>query len=135
MTEHYAMRRELGAALDCALRAHGGLAAIQLDAHGRIQGVDAVFTIWTGFTAAGFARHRFADLAAAGARREIMSAFERALRDTGPIRADLTLIGKRGDEISGRAAIAPILSDFVARGAQLLWTRAHAIEPSRAKAV
>ena len=134
ITEQYALRREResGLALDNALRAHEDVAVIQLDAHGRIESVDAAFSSWSGFSAAELKGHRFADLIAASARRELMGAFERALREGAPSKAELTLIGKRGDEISGRAAIAPTLSDFVARGAQVVWARALAPELARA---
>jgi PAS domain S-box-containing protein len=134
ITEQFALRREreIGQALDSAVRAHEGVAVIQLDTHGRIDNVDAAFSAWSGFSAAELAGHRFADLTAAGGRRELMGAFERALRDSAPTRADLTLIAKRGDEIFGRAVIAPVLSDFVARGAQIVWARAFAKELARA---
>ncbi|HRP09906.1 MAG TPA: PAS domain-containing protein [Terricaulis sp.] len=134
VTEQYVLRREreTGLALDHAVRAHEGLAVVQLDAHARIETVDAAFTAWSGFAAGELRGHQLADLIAAGARRELMAAFERALREAAPMRVALTLIGKRGDEISGPAAIAPMLSDFVARGAQLVWTRAHTTELARA---
>ncbi len=134
MTEQFALRREreLGLALDSAVRAHGGLAVIQLNAHGRIESVDTAFTAWSGFTATELQGHRFADLITASGRRELMGAFERALREGAPASAEFTLIGKRGDEISGRAAIAPVLSDFVARGANIVWTRAATQERARA---
>jgi len=133
ITEHYALRREreTGLALDSAVRAHEGLAVLQLDAHARIESVDAAFTAWSGFTAAELRGHRLADLIAASARRELMGAFERALREGAPTRVAVTLIGKRGDEISGSAAIAPIMADFVARGAQLIWARTHTMELAR----
>lgn len=134
ITEQYALRREreIGQALDSAVRAHEGVAVIQLDAHGRIESVDAVFSAWSGFNAAELRGHRLADLIAAGARRELMGAFERALREAAPATADLVLIGKRGDEIGGRAVIAPLMSDFVARGAQMVWVRAFVQELARA---
>lgn len=134
LTEQYALRREreIGQALDSAVRAHEGVAVIQLDAHGRIESVDAAFSVWSGFSGAELQGHRLADLIAPSARRELMGAFERALRESAPTKAELTLIGKRGDEVRGRAVIAPLLSDFVARGAQVVWARAQATELARA---
>lgn len=134
LTEQYALRREreAGQAIDAAIRAHEQVAAIQLDAHGRVERVDSAFTIWSGFTSAELTGHRFADLIAAGGRRDLMSAFERAIREGAPVRVELLVIGKRGEEISGRAVIAPVLSDFVARGAHLLWTRESAPQLARA---
>jgi len=134
MTEQYVLRREreLGLALDSAVRAHEDLAVIQLNAHGRIETVDSAFTHWSGFTAAELQGHRFADLIAASGRRDLMSAFERALREGAAAGAEFTLIGKRGDEISGRASIAPVLSDFVARGANIIWIRTVLHERARA---
>lgn len=129
ITEQIALRREResGLALEHAVRAHERLAIIQLDAHSRIETVDAAFSAWSGFSAAELKGHRFADLIATRARRDLMAAFERALRESAAARAEIVLIGKRGDEISGRAAIAPMLSDFVARGAQIVWAREGAL--------
>ncbi len=134
VTEQYALRREreINQALDSAVRTHMDVALIRLDAHGRIEAVDAAFQSWSGFSAAELSGHRFADLIAAGGRREMMGAFERALREGGPTQAEFTLIGKRGEEIFGRAAIAPVLSDFVARGAALVWARGAVHELARA---
>lgn len=134
VTEQYALRRERESnqALDSAVRTHMDVALIRLDAHGRIEAVDAAFQGWSGFSATELTGHRFADLIAAGGRREMMGAFERALREGGATHAEFTLIGKRGEEIFGRAAIAPVLSDFVARGAALVWARGPAREMARA---
>lgn len=134
VTEQYALRREreIGLALDNAVRAHDSVAVIQLDAHGRIESVDGAFSTWSGFAATELRGHRLADLIAIGARRDLMGAFERALREGAPATAELTLIGKRGEEMSGRAVIAPLLSDFVARGAQVLWVRTFVQELARA---
>ncbi|HRE42952.1 MAG TPA: PAS domain-containing protein [Terricaulis sp.] len=134
ITEQYALRREreINQALDSAVRTHVDVSLIRLDAHGRIEAVDAAFQSWSGFSAAELTGHRFADLIAAGGRREMMGAFERALREGAPSHAEFTLLGKRGEEIFGRASIAPVLSDFAARGAALVWARAAARELARA---
>jgi PAS domain S-box-containing protein len=133
LTEQHALRREREAhrALDAALRGHDGIAALQLDAHGRIEAVADAFSAWSDFSCVELKGHRFADLISAGARRTFTIALEGVLRERKPARTEITLIGKRGDELRGSAAIAPILSDFVARGAQLVLTRtagAHTCE-------
>jgi len=125
-TEQHALRREREEtiALEAAVRQLDELALIKLDARGRIEDVDAAFCRWTGFARAELAGHRFADLAAIGARRELALALERVLREGAAAQIELTLLGKKGDEVSGRLGIAPISTDFVARGAQAAWTRA-----------
>lgn len=133
ITEQHALRREreTALALDQAIRAHEELSLVQLDAHGRVERVDATFSSWTGFSNDELGGHRFADLIAAAARRELASAFERAMREGMPTKVDLVLIAKRGESIMGRATLAPTLSDFVARGVQIVWTRAPAAELAR----
>ncbi len=133
MTEQHVLRREreVHAAIGAALRGHEEIAAVQLDAHGRIESVPEAFARWSGFSGAELAGHRFADLIAASDRRRFVTALEAVLSQRTPARTGFTLIGKRGDETIAAAAIAPILSDFVARGAQVVLTRVCASNLAR----
>lgn len=126
VTEKHAMRREREdmAALECAVRAHAGVSTIRLDARGRIESADESFCAWTGFWRDDLIGHRFADLAAGAARRELAGMLERVLRDNGPERLELTLLSKRGEDIRVQGAAAPILTDFIARGVRAILTLA-----------
>lgn len=125
-TEQHMLRRERegAAALERAAREHGAIASVRLDARGRIEEVGGAFTHWTGFAPGDVAGHRFADLTAGQGRRDLAGALERVLRDLAALHLELTLLGKRGEEIEAQLCLAPVTSDFVARGAQALITRA-----------
>jgi hypothetical protein len=47
---------------------------------------------------------------------------------------ELTLLGKRGDEIDGSLALSPILTDFAAHGAFALFVPASAAGDNQADA-
>ncbi|MBX3510725.1 MAG: PAS domain S-box protein [Hyphomonadaceae bacterium] len=122
-TEQVLMRRERedSVALKQAMAAHPALALIQLDARGRIESTSGAFECWTGFSKTEVTGHRLADLAAGGCRRELVTALERVLSERAATHIDLTVLGKRGEELEGRFAFAPVISDFVARGAYAVW--------------
>jgi PAS domain S-box-containing protein len=130
MTEQHVLRREREEmlALQTATSQHGQVALMTLDTHGRITSANATFCAWTGFSADDLVGHRLTDLSPIGARRDLSAIFERVMRESAPLQMQLTLLGKKGDEISGRVSIAPIQTDFVARGAQVLWTRLSSME-------
>lgn len=125
VTEQHVRRREREEmlAMQSAMRQHEHVSLITLDARARIENVDNAFSNWTGFTPDDLTGHRFTDLSPVGTRRELAEMVERVMRESRAMQMYLTLLGKRGDEICGRVAIAPIQTDFVARGAQVLWTR------------
>lgn len=123
VTEAYILRRSLeeGEAMQRAVRVHACASALKLDARARVETVDETFTAWSGFGEADLAGHRLLDLVAAGQRRECAEMIERVLREGQPRSMALTLLSKRGEEIEGVLALAPILTDFIAHGAFALF--------------
>lgn len=123
VTEQHVLRRRMeeGEALQQAVRLHGRAATIKLDARARIDAIDETFTSWTGFNAGDLSGHRVIDLVAASQRREAAEMIERVLRDGRGRALDITLLSKRGEEIEGSLALAPILTDFTAHGACALF--------------
>lgn len=130
VTENHALRRRMedGEALQQAVRVHGRAASIKLDSRARVVSVDESFTTWTGFASGDLVGHRVLDLVAAAQRRESAEMIERVLREGQPRAMTLTLLGKRGEEIEGGLALAPILTDFVAHGAFALFVPAAAAD-------
>lgn len=126
VTETHVLRRRMeeGDAMQHAVRVHARAASIKLDARGRVELVDDTFTAWTGFAGADLAGHRILDLVAAGQRRETAEMIERVLREGQARSVAITMLGKRGDEIEGVLALAPILTDFIAHGALALFVPA-----------
>lgn len=126
VTENHVLRRSLeeGEAMQQAVRVHARAASLKLDARARVESVDDSFTAWLGFSKADLAGHRILDLVAAGQRRECAEMIERVLREGQPRSMAITLLGKRGDEIEGVLALAPILTDFIAHGAFALFVPA-----------
>ena len=123
VTENHVLqqRMEDGEALQQAVKLHSRAAAIKLDARARVETIDETFTSWTGFATNDLAGHRVIDLVAAGQRREVAEVIERVLRDGLGRTVNITLLSKRGDEIEGALALAPILTDFTAHGACALF--------------
>ncbi len=123
VTENHVLqqRMEDGEALQQAVKLHSRAAAIKLDSRARVETIDETFTSWTGFAANDLAGHRVIDLVAAGQRREVAEVIERVLRDGLGRTVNITLLSKRGDEIEGALALAPILTDFRAHGACALF--------------
>ncbi|MEZ5958911.1 MAG: PAS domain-containing protein [Hyphomonadaceae bacterium] len=119
ITETHVLRRRLedGEAIEQAVRVHACAASIKLDARARVESVDDSFTRWTGFAGIDLTGHRILDLVAAAWRRDCADMIESVLREAQPRSMALTLLGKRGEEIEGMLALAPILTDFVAHGA------------------
>lgn len=136
VTESHALRRlmEEGEAIQQAVRIHAQASAIKLDARARVETVDDAFTSWSGFSSADLAGHRLLDLVAATQRRECAETIERVLREGRPQMMKLTLLGKRGDEIDGTFALAPILTDFTAHGAFALFVPSSVAGDSQAAA-
>lgn len=130
ITELHVLRRRMenGEAMQQAVRVHARAASIKLDARARVETVDETFTSWTGFSSADLAGHRILDLVAAGQRRESAEMIERVLREGQARSMAMTLLSKRGEEIEGMLALAPILTDFTAHGAFALFvpSAAHA---------
>ncbi len=129
VTEQHVLKQRLedGEALQQAVRLHSRAAAIKLDARARVEAIDETFTTWTGFGPSDLAGHRVIDLVAAGQRREAAEVIERVLRDGLGRTVNVTLLSKRGEEIEGALALAPILTDFMAHGACALFVPfAHA---------
>lgn len=128
VTESHVLRHRMedGEAMQHAVSVHRRMASIKLDARARVEAVDETFTEWTGFVGADLIGHRILDLIAAGQRREGAEMIERVLREAQPRAMTITLLGKRGDEIEGELALAPILTDFVAHGAFALFVPAKA---------
>lgn len=124
VTEQHMLRREREetAALEAAVRLHERAALLRLDLRGRVEAADGTFCAWTGFQPDDLIGHRFADLTAGGARRVLAAALENILRDSKPLHLDVTLLGRRGEEIAARLAAAPVMGDFVARGVQVVLT-------------
>lgn len=133
VTEIHALRRRMedGDALQQTVRVHERAAAIKLDARGRVESIDDTFTIWTGFQPADLVGHRVLDLVSAAQRREAAETIERVLREGRPRSIALTLLGKRGEEIEGVLAIAPILTDFIAHGAFAMFVPSSAANVSQ----
>lgn len=123
VTETHVLRRRLedGEAMQQAVSVHARAASIKLDARARVESVDDTFTAWTGFAGADLAGHRILDLVPAAQRLECADMIERVLREAQPRSMALTLLGKRGEEIEGVLALAPILTDFIAHGAFALF--------------
>jgi PAS domain S-box-containing protein len=123
VTEQQHLRRELeqSAALDAAVSRHPGAAAIRLDSRARVAAIDEQFCRWSGFSGADVLGHRFIDLISPPQRREAGEILERVLREALSLEVALTLLGKRGEEMPGTLALAPIVADTVAHGAQALW--------------
>lgn len=123
VTENHVLqqRMEDGEALQQAVKLHSRAAAIKLDARARVESIDETFTAWTGFGVGDLAGHRVIDLVAANQRREVAEVIERVLRDGLGRTVNITLLSKRGDEIEGALALAPILTDFTAHGACALF--------------
>lgn len=136
VTEQHTLRRdrEEAMALERATRAHGRASMIRLDARGRIENADDTFCAWTGFQPDDLIGHRFADLTAAGARHGVATALEKVLREGKPLHTEVTLLGRRGEELAVELAAAPVLTDFIARGVQALMTQsaARAAAPAQA---
>jgi len=128
VTESHVLRHRMedGEAMQHAVGVHRRMASIKLDARARVEAVDETFTDWTGFVGADLVGHRILDLIASGQRREGAEMIERVLREGQPRAMTITLLGKRGDEIEGELALAPILTDFVAHGAFALFVPAKA---------
>jgi len=134
VTESHVLRRSMeeGEALQQAVRIHTRASAIKLDARARVETVDDAFTSWSGFTSADLGGHRLLDLVTAAQRRECAETIECVLREGQPRVMELTLLGKRGDEIEGTLALSPILTDFAAHGAFALFVPASAAGDSQA---
>jgi PAS domain-containing protein len=118
-TEFETLKRkhEEADALAAAVGAHGRACKVTLDARGRMESVDDTFCAWSGFAPAEIVGYRLVDLAPNNDRRTITTALERVMRESTAEHAEITILGKKGDEACYDAALAPILSDFVARGA------------------
>ncbi|MCX7356603.1 MAG: PAS domain S-box protein [Alphaproteobacteria bacterium] len=123
ITEQHVLQQRLedGEALQQAVRLHSRAAAIKLDARARVETIDDTFTAWTGFVSSDLAGHRVIDLVAASQRREAAEVIERVLRDGLGRTVNVTLLSKRGEEIEGALALAPILTDLTAHGACALF--------------
>ncbi len=128
ITEIHVLRRRLedGDALQQAVRVHDRAAAIKLDAHACVETIDDEFTAWTGFESADLVGHRLFDLVLSAQRRAAAETIECVFREGRPRSISLTLLGKRGDEVEGVLAIAPILTDFVAHGALAIFVPSEA---------
>ncbi|MGE0742815.1 MAG: PAS domain-containing protein [Hyphomonadaceae bacterium] len=122
-TEQHALARrfEEGVALDLAVRTHAAAVAIRLDVRSRIEAIDDGFCARSGFSRADLVGHRFVDLVAAPQRRAAGELIERVLREGEPRQIVLMLLGKRGEELAGTLALAPVLTDFIAHGIMALW--------------
>jgi PAS domain S-box-containing protein len=96
---------------------------VRLDGRARIEAADDAFCGWSGFQRDDVVNHRFVDLVSPPQRREVAELIERVLREGIARESSLTLIGKRGEELTGVLAAAPILTDSVAHGAQVLIVR------------
>ncbi len=134
-TETFLLRRlvEQGEALNAAVQRHTQAAVVRLDARARIEVADDAFCAWSGFQRDDVIGHRFVDLVSAPQRRDVAELIERVLREGGAHEIGLTLLGKRGQELPGMLAVAPILTDFLAHGAQALIVRnGHSNFESRA---
>lgn len=129
VTENHALRRRMedGEATQQAVQVHRRAASIKLDARARVETVDETFTAWSGFKGPDLIGHRILDLVAPAQRRDGAEMIERVLRDASPRVMAITLLGKRGDEIEGELALAPIVTDFVAHGALALFVPTGAV--------
>lgn len=126
LTETANLRRRLeeGDALAAAAAQHAHATVIKLDARARIESVDASFCALSGFADGDVVGHRFADLVGPQHRRDAAELIERTLRERMPSQIALVLLGRRGEEHAGVLTVAPILTDFVARGIMAVWTPA-----------
>jgi PAS domain S-box-containing protein len=115
--------QEEAAALQKALRRCERLALMRLDHAMRIAAVDETFCGWTGFKATELAGHRFADLVAGAGRLDTIAAVDRALQDSLDQHMQLTILGRKGEEITCELAAAPILSDYAPIGVSLVLMR------------
>jgi PAS domain S-box-containing protein len=125
VTEVFHLRRQIeqGEALRAAVQRHTLAAAVRLDARARIEAADDAFCGWSGFHRDDVVNHRFVDLVSPPERRAVAELIERVLREGAVRETNVTLIGKRGEELTGVLAAAPILTDSVAHGAQVLMVR------------
>lgn len=125
VTEAFHLRRQIeqSEALRAAVQRHTLAAAVRLDGRARIEAADDAFCGWSGFQRDDVVSHRFVDLVSPPQRREVAELIERVLREGIARESSLTLIGKRGEELTGVLAAAPILTDSVAHGAQVLIVR------------
>lgn len=123
VTEIAALRRRLeeADALMVSLTRHSQAAAIKLDARARIESIGASFCALSGFASTDLIGHRFVDLVSPQHRRDTGELIERVLRERISGEIALVLLGRRGEEHSGRLTAAPILTDFVAHGVMAVW--------------
>lgn len=123
-TELHVLRRQLeqSQALDAAIALHSGATSIRLDGRARIEAVDDAFCRWLGFGAAEVQGHRFLDIVSPTQRRDAGETIERVLREGLRREMPATLVAKRGAEMPGMLALAPIQADAVAYGAQAIWS-------------
>lgn len=121
-TEQFGLRRKLehSDALDAAVQRCSSLAAMRLDARARIETADEAFCAWSGFDARDLVGHRFVDLVSAPERRVVGETIERAIRDGAGAELTLTLLGRRGEELSSLLALSPVLTDYRPTGVQAL---------------
>ncbi len=136
LTEQHLLRRQLEEveALDAAVRRHPCAATFKVDARARIESVDEAYCAWSGFAQDDVVGHRIFDLISGPQRRDAATTFERVLREAEPGEIALTLLGKRGEEFLGVTTMAPILTDFVAHGAYVLWVPNDCTDTARCAA-
>lgn len=127
VTETCHLRRQVeqGEALSGAVQRHTLAATIRLDARARIEAADEAFCAWSGFQGEDVVSHRFVDLVSPPQRREVAELIEKVLREGAAREIELTLIGKRGQELAGVLAVAPVITDAIAHGAQALIVRSR----------
>lgn len=117
-TEQHRLKaeREESEAVSAALAQHACSTTLRLDTRGRLEQVGERFCERTGFVSTEIVGHRLVEIVPPALRTAVMEAVEAVLRNGERAMVDLTIVGKRGQEIAGELALAPILSDFAPRG-------------------
>jgi hypothetical protein len=102
---------------DHKLRSLENLVSPQIDRHARLAEFDNLLCDWTGFSQGDVAGHRLVDLVAAPQRRHVAELVESVMRESVARELPLTLLSKRGEELSCAFAFAPVVVDSAAHGA------------------
>jgi len=109
-------------AVSVALSKARGMAVIHIDARARIERVSDKFCAWTGFRPEDLAGHKLTDIVRVDERRSIAESLERTLRDGEASDLVLNVVAKLGQQLQSDVVLAPVVTDYVPRGAIAICT-------------
>lgn len=124
-TETFNLKRRLeeSLALREAVRHCSWAAVLKIDAGAKIEGVDGTFSEWFGLASTDVVGRPIVDLVSKAQRGQASDMIDGVMRDAKMRQMQISLLGQAGEEIEGVLALAPILSDFSARGAKAIFTK------------